>query len=170
MTILQGIRWAISAWHQDVKEETIQNCFRRAFGAPLQPEPHINGLLRDIQNGLGQLSVSRIQNIMNIEQFLNAGGERISDDLQNLDNIILAQYGKNGPEPEDDDEAGEEAPRISASDALESLYILRQYLELQMEANQPVMQLLQLLEQSLVKKKLPTQRQSDIRSFFNYSI
>ena len=33
MTILQAVRWAISAWNLDLAEDSIQNCFKKAFSA-----------------------------------------------------------------------------------------------------------------------------------------
>lgn len=172
ITILQAIRWAIPAWHIDVKEAAILGCFKKALSTEEVEEIRNQELIDEIQKGLQKLELSNnIQEAMDINQFLNPTEEEVVDDIENIDENILRQFAPEVDEDSDDDndDVWEELPQISATDALESLYKLRLYEEQQVDANQDLIQILIRHERALLQRKVENQQQKDIRQYFNIS-
>ncbi|KAL4762843.1 uncharacterized protein BDW70DRAFT_23245 [Aspergillus foveolatus] len=125
MTLLCAVRWAIQAWEVDLTCEAIQNCFTKALTTQDDTEMIDIQLINELQSGLDQLAVSNIREIMKIDQFLNPIEEQVTDDLEDLDTLILSQFSAEGAEESDVEEILEVLPKISANDALEALYKLR---------------------------------------------
>lgn len=168
MTILLAVRWAISAWNLDLKESTIQNCFQKALASQDTREEDCQATIAEISHGIQQLQMSNnIQNAMNISQFLNPVEEQIDDSLENVDEIILSQYASTSADTiEEEEEAYESLPYITAQDALVCLYRLRLHEEQQINGHKPLIQQLLQHEKTLLARKVNNQQQSDIRSFF----
>ena len=124
-----------------------------------------NQLLNKLQAGLDQLAVSHIREIMKIDQFLNPREEQVTDDLEELDTLILSQFSAEGAE-KSDDEILEALPKISANDALKALYKLRLHEEQQVAGNQTLLPELLRHEQVLMERKMQNQYQTDIQNFF----
>lgn len=169
MTILQAVRWAISAWNLDLAEDTIQNCFKKAFDYEDMREIRCQAVINEITCGIQQLQVSNnIQDAMDIHQFLNPEEEKVDDSLATADDLILSQYSSASmPEEEEEEEENYESlPQISILDALESLYKLRLFEEQQVDGNKALIQQLLFHERTLLRKKASRQQQSGIRDFF----
>ena len=165
MTVLQALRWAISAWNIDLKSDTIRRCFKRALSIENAGEIEDQELLNELQQGLQKLQLSnKIQEAMDINQFLNPQDEQMDDNFADLDDIILSQFA--ATEPESDDENWEPLPRITASDALQCLYKFRLFEEQQVDADRSLIQHLIRHERVLARKKVEKQQQCDIRQYF----
>ncbi|KAL1952465.1 hypothetical protein VTO42DRAFT_5292 [Malbranchea cinnamomea] len=123
MNVLKAIRWGVQAWEVDLKMETIQKCFQKAL-----TDPEIDGtdsdIYSEITRDLARLQLSSpIHNLIDIDQFIDPKDEVVEDDIERLDEQILAQF---GPEIEvESDEETEVLPKISNADALEALKKLR---------------------------------------------
>ncbi|THC89702.1 hypothetical protein EYZ11_010853 [Aspergillus tanneri] len=153
MTVLKAIQWAISAWNLDVPADTIISCFRKALAAGDTTAINIDNsqLVREIQQEVQRLQLTnRINEAMNINQFLDSAEEQVTDNLEDIDRMVLCQF--TTPEEEEDD-GWEALPTISASDALESLQKLRLYEEQQADADRAFIQLLLRHERVLIKRK-----------------
>jgi hypothetical protein len=167
MTILQALRWAISAWNIDLKDDTIQQCFKKALAIKDSIEIHEKEVMDEIQQGLQKLQLSHnIQEAMSLSQFLNPADEQVNDNITNLDDIIISQFAPETCESDDDDDAWEPLPQISPADALECLYKLRLFEEQQVDADQHLIQHLMRHERVLLQRKMQKQQQTDIRMFF----
>jgi hypothetical protein len=55
ITILQALQWAILAWNINLKDDTIQQCFRKALTIKDSKEIHEKELMDEIQHGLQKL-------------------------------------------------------------------------------------------------------------------
>ncbi|ODQ69189.1 hypothetical protein LIPSTDRAFT_76436 [Lipomyces starkeyi NRRL Y-11557] len=165
MNVLKALRWGIQAWEMDMSPDTIIRCFQKALcnveEVADSPEPAIT----DISNGLAQLRESNyIGDVMDINNFLNPADETVQDDLEHIDEQILAQF---GPEIEEEsDEEIEVLPKISVGEAIEALYKLRLHEEQQHEGNQAFIKDLLKHERILNARKLGGQQQKDIRAYF----
>lgn len=139
VNLLLAVRWVVVAWTMNVSNTTIYNCFRKStlLSCPIQlPAPlipsDIQTLFRDVQ------TVGRIQDAMQLSNFLNPEDESIEDDplgdsdpdtfLQNLLDDHLQQK-----EPSVEEEEGESEPVIrhmpSAQEALRCVQVFRDFLE-----------------------------------------
>lgn len=168
MTVLQGIRWAIEAWSVDVKVDTIRNCFNKALHCEKEEEFKDIESISLLESSFRSLQLSnRIQNIMDIKEFLNPEGEEISDSLMDIDSAVLSQFSK--PQEIDDDEDAEisdTTPLVPIQSAFECLRILRLYEEQQQQADPLLLQYLIPYERLLTRRKIDSQHQRDIRDFF----
>jgi hypothetical protein len=151
----------------DLTCEAIQNCFTKALTTQDDTEMVNIQLINELQSGLDQLAVSNIQEIMKIGQFLNPIEEQVTDNLEDLDTLILSQFSAEGAEESNDEEILEVLPKISANDALEALYKLRLHEEQQVAGNPTLLQELLHHEQVLIERKMQNQYQTDIRNFFS---
>lgn len=161
MSILKAIRWAVKAWDEDLLDKTIQNCFTKISNRQSDTERVSGQLLRELQTSLDQLAISDIKEVMKIDQFLNPYEEQVIDTLETFDNLILGQFGTEEAEPNDTNEVYETLPKITASEALESLYRIRLFEEQQTEGNQHFLKELKKYEQLLMEKK----KQNQYRAF-----
>lgn len=167
ISVLQAIRWGIEAWSVDIKVDTIRNCFNKALHAEGEVEFQDQELLSAISASLRKLQLTnRIQDIMNINEFLNPAGEEVDDSLLQLDEIVLSQFAKDQDAEDQDAEMVEPTPIISIQEALEGLKILRLYEEQQQGEDSSLLRTLIPYERLLTRQKVENQRQKDIRSFF----
>lgn len=81
ITILDAIRWAISAWDIDLSTETIYNCFKKALSLDDSIQPlHNQELIKEMERGLQRLELANnIQQAMDINQFLNPADEQVHE-------------------------------------------------------------------------------------------
>ncbi|CRG92946.1 hypothetical protein PISL3812_10042 [Talaromyces islandicus] len=167
ITLLQGIRWGLDAWFVDIKVDSIRNCFNKALHINAAEEYEEKELMASLESSLRSLQMSnRIQDIMNINEFLNPEGEEVVDSLEEIDSIILSQFSKVQEGEDDDAEIIDPTPIISIQEALQSVQILRLYEEQQEKADHILLRYLRPYEKLLVRQKVDSQRQRDIRSFF----
>ncbi|EAW19758.1 uncharacterized protein NFIA_093780 [Aspergillus fischeri NRRL 181] len=87
---------------------------------------------------------------MDINQFISPADEEYTVDQQD----------------EEDDDTIEPLPQISPADALESLYRLRLYEEQQVDADKALIKSFMQYERVILKRKIESLRQGDIRQFF----
>lgn len=165
MNVLKALRWGIQAWHLDVKDQTIQNCFIKALMEKEINTQSDDGAIQMVSQGLQQLqSSSRIRDLMDVNTFLNPVDEKVEDSIEKIDEDILARY---GPEIDaESDEEYEELPRISFNEALDALKNLRLHEEQQDDGDQGLIQALDRHERALAFRKSSRMTQGDIRSFF----
>jgi hypothetical protein len=91
MMILRALWWAISAWNIDLKDDTIQQCFKKALTIEDSTEIYEKEVMDEIQYGLQKLQLSHnIQEAMSISQFLNPADEQVNDNIMDLDDIIIS--------------------------------------------------------------------------------
>lgn len=153
MNVLKAIRWGIRVWDIEIKPSIIENCFNKAL-----QERRISGDfshhedIQEISSKLEQLRLkSRINDLMDIDQFLNPIDEVVEDSIEQLDDQILAQF---GPEIEaESDEEIEVLPRITISEALEALKRLRLYEEQQEEGDSELIKALDRHEKLITGRK-----------------
>lgn len=160
MTILTAVRWAITAWNFDLEKETIVQNFRKTLEVGMVPEVIHAHLIKDITDGLRHLQqTDRINNIMDIDQYLDHPNEKVNDGAMDIDSIVLSQFLSSEDADEEDDESGEAVPLLSPSEVLESLYTLRLYEEQQNAADRELIMLLMRYER-IVRARLERQYQS----------
>lgn len=110
INVLQAIRWAIKAWKEDVNNQTINNCWMKSrilspkYGfiirlkAENQKWKHdheYDQIVCQIKDQIRDLTrQQRINNAIIIDQFLNLISEIVTDDDDNLINVIVDAYSK----------------------------------------------------------------------------
>lgn len=168
MNVLKALRWGIQAWHFDISQETLQKCFKKAlFSQDEFQDERLSdtGVISDISKAFNELQTSsRIRDLMDINQFLNPDDEGVQDSPDDIEEQIISQFGQ-GIEVESEEET-DVLPRITLSEALEAMNKFQLFEEQQEEGNQAFIQELLKRKQSLLRQKLESQRQQDIRSFF----
>jgi len=89
----------------------------------------------------------------------------VRDDMETIDDIVLSQF---IPEVDDDPEESimVETPLVSINDAISALERLRLYEEQQDQGDSQFISVLHKHERLMQARKLNTQKQADIRSFF----
>lgn len=165
MNVLKAIRWSLLAWDFDLSVETLTRCFHKALFSENMPLIEDQEVVSDVQKAFeSPILSSRISELMDVKNFLNPIEETIHDAPLDIENQILAQY---GPEiTEESDEEVEVAPRITTTEASESLQKVQLFLEQQPESDQAIIYQLSRLDWLIRSKKLAGLQQRDIRSFF----
>lgn len=167
MTILRGVRWAVNMWENQLTSTAITNCFKKALHIEAEEEFETALLVQDLQKSLQDLKLTnRVQDIMDINQFLNPADEQVNDTMVNIDNIVLSQFDLPQIEEPDEDIVDEPIPLITSQEAIQSLRILRLYEEQRDQADNSFIRVLSRYENQVTKEKVATQRQTDIRRFF----
>jgi hypothetical protein len=105
---------------------------------------------------------------MDINQILNPPDEVMEDTggLEQLDELILAQFGPELEIEAETDEEVEESPKISTAEALEALEKLVLYEEQQDEDKKGFLEALQRHRQVVLLRRGQNQQQKDIRAVF----
>ncbi|BCR98585.1 uncharacterized protein AKAW2_40268S [Aspergillus luchuensis] len=167
MNLLQALRWSISAWNLDLKDDTIRHCFTRALSDDTYNPMPDSAILHDLTASLQKLrNTARIQDMMHLDQFLNPLEEQVHDATTDIDDVVLSQYTAVEDEVEEDDEMIEPLPIISSTRALQALHDLRLYEEQQNDANQASLHSLACQERDILRRKVLNTQQSDIRGYF----
>jgi hypothetical protein len=157
----------IPAWELDLKDTTIQHCFQKALHIKEISEIQEREVIKEIEQGIREMQLSNhIKKAMDINKFLNPADEEVNNSLLDLDEMILSQYAIDQHDEEEDDDSAEPLPQISPADALESLYKLRLYKEQQVDADKALINAFMRYERVILKRKVQSQRQGDIRMFF----
>src|SRR5215469_621506 len=166
INVLKAIRWAILAWEDELSVSMIINCFKKALltdPGPLIPQ-HL--VVSEISQQFERLrEVPAMQDLMDIQDFLNPAEEAVFDDPKDLDEHIIALF-----EPaSDDSDTGEVEviPKIPISEALEALKKLRIYQEQQEDGNIGLIRELNREERAILVRKAEVSKQQDIRGFFS---
>jgi hypothetical protein len=173
MNILKAVRWGIQAWELDVSPETITKCFKKGlFDPTLDTEASTDTAeaVNEITTSLQRLQVqNRIQEAMPISNFLDPPDENVIDDINDIDQDLLAEFIDDG---KDDDNDGsnnpielQEEPRIVPSEALYALRRLRLYQE-QSGGDIGLITVLNRHERLLTTSVVTELNQSDIRKYF----
>ena len=163
MDILKAIRWSIPAWEIDVQSTTISNCFQKGLFRQTY-SVSTNPIEAEIRYGLQRLEEARfIQEAMDINNFLNPAEESVQDDIDQVEQQIIAQFEPNDQESEE--EELEITPLITVQEALEGLQKLRLFQE-QSAGDTALISHLNRHERELKSRREATLEQQDIRNFF----
>lgn len=167
MDILKAICWGLRSWRYDVSTKTIENCFKKALNNEKSYEEPIDStVMDDIQNVFSQLQVSSsIQDLMDIKSFLNPMDETIQDNPDDIDDQMLMQYTPAEPD-EEENESIEPPAKISIDQAIAAIQLLNLYEEQQTDGSPLFIKQINDHEQVLWRRKLNTQREGDIRQYF----
>ncbi|EED12037.1 hypothetical protein TSTA_001090 [Talaromyces stipitatus ATCC 10500] len=84
MTILRAVRWVVNIWEDQVTSTTITNCFKKALHDETEAELETAILIQDLQ------LTNRVQDVMDIRQFLNPLDEQVNDSIMDIDAIVLS--------------------------------------------------------------------------------
>ncbi|KUL82153.1 hypothetical protein ZTR_11074 [Talaromyces verruculosus] len=154
-------------WENQLTSTAITNCFKKALHIEAEEEFETALLVQDLQKSLQDLKLAnRVQDIMDINQFLNPADEQVNDTMVDIDDIVLSQFDLPQIEEPDEDVIDEPIPLITSQEAVQSLRILRLYEEQRDQADNSFIRVLSRYENQLTKEKVTTQRQTDIRRFF----
>lgn len=166
MTILRAVRWAANMWDQ-LSSTTIANCFKKALHDDNEEDLEAELIIQDLRNSLQDLQLTnKIQDIMDINQFLDPEDEQVNDTMMDIDALVLSQFDLPRLDELDEDIVEEPTPLITSQEALQALQALRLFEEQREQADISFIRLLTRYENRLMEKKLATQRQTDIRRFF----
>ncbi|KAL1961806.1 hypothetical protein VTN77DRAFT_1018 [Rasamsonia byssochlamydoides] len=150
----------------DIKQSTFEKYFKKALtGDTAEAEALDDPITNEVQHDFVQLrQVSSIQELMDLNSFLNPADEDIRDDREAIDERIIAQL---EPTPEEDsDEEVEFHEKIPLSEAIEALRKLRLYEEQQDEGYQPILREFDQFERILLARRVNNAVQKDIRGYF----
>ena len=133
MDVLKAIRWGINAWHNDVTNDTVRNCWIKSgllgpvegpllkpkgyqpfttVASPLPAVPEVielDPIHTEIASLLRTVATQRtIQIIPSIDEFLEPDGERVYDDEEAVDEQVLADIIEAYDDEEQEDTEGED--------------------------------------------------------------
>src|ERR1700760_2896605 len=137
MNLYLAVKWILDTWSEEISHGAIYGCFRKArilpgqepINLPTVPLPNLSSLYRTVQ------SVSQIQDMMDINQFLNPDNESIEDSAHlcepDLAEIIARHVGIQSNEDSDEMEGDEQAEIAipTAEEALAGIKLYRRYKE-----------------------------------------
>jgi hypothetical protein len=134
INILKAVRFAVDAWNLDVKDVTFFSCFLKSHvktygphafnGVHVAAQENVNQVVQTIQMDTTTLRTNGvIQEVMNIQRFLNPAEETVTDTMEDLDARILGSV-QQGQDAESDEEV-EELPAVTITDAITALEHLR---------------------------------------------
>jgi hypothetical protein len=125
------VKWAVQAWHNNIKDATILNCFHKLTVQQTvftqQTFDNVNSganilyneAVTDLQTNIDGLQRAQIvQQPMDINRFVNPIEESTEVQATDIDQDVLNEF-THGPDFESDEEV-EEQPIIKASEALEA--------------------------------------------------
>jgi DDE superfamily endonuclease len=190
LTILQAIRWIISAWQNDITVPTIANCWlqSRVLAPKIGPqtreeaekagwredlkaeEMRYNATMRLIDTSIRALAeLKRIEEAMAVAQFINPDTERVQDDDEEDLDCVLDQVAESYSQEStlaDPEEVEQVIPPIKIADALASLATLRLYEEQQEDGSREAVQALNKLEREIRGRQTANLTQRTLDSFF----
>jgi CRISPR/Cas system-associated protein Cas7 (RAMP superfamily) len=136
VNVLKALKWVVQAWHDDIKNTTILNCFHKStiqqtvftqqtfettdFEASVLYSQAVSDLQGNI-NSLQQVQV--VKDAIDVDMFMNPIEENAEIDVGDLDQDILNQFTQ-GPKFESDEEV-EDQPVIKAEQALAAAQMLK---------------------------------------------
>jgi hypothetical protein len=139
--VLKAIRWGIRAWHFEVTNEAVANCWIKSglLGPVYGPEPAPKGhelyqqvgfepdpVRSEVQSLIGKVSKQRgIQTVPNVDDFINPAAEIVEDDEETVEEVILEQILEAYDEDGSDDEEGVDEPieKVTLEQAIEATRI-----------------------------------------------
>ncbi|KMU74493.1 hypothetical protein CISG_04564 [Coccidioides immitis RMSCC 3703] len=147
---------------------SIIHCFDRALfpKRPVQLDPE-NDSIMEITSKFQRLCLlSAIQNLMDIQHFLNPADEVVEDSPEAIEQHVIALLDPADESKEDEDLATEMLPPITPSEALDLVKQLRLYEEQQDQGDQQLIQQLNSYKSKIAARRLQTQQQQDIHAYF----
>jgi DDE superfamily endonuclease/Tc5 transposase DNA-binding domain/Fission yeast centromere protein N-terminal domain len=167
VTILMAIRWSITAWTVDIEDNTIANCFKMTLELETDATIDTFNLHREISTSLQNMKLRNwVHDIMDISQFLDSANEKVTDDVIDIDSLVLSQFISSEDADEDEGELIQDIPRVSTSEALQGLHILRLHEEQQANGNRELIQLL-LRHERLLQSRVEQHYQNNKDSFLS---
>ncbi|EFW22587.1 predicted protein [Coccidioides posadasii str. Silveira] len=137
---------------------SIIHCFNRALfpKRPVQLDPEDDSIME----------ITIIQNLMNIQHFLNPADEVVEDSPEAIEQHVIVLLDPADESEEDEDLATEMLPLITPLEALDLVKRLQLYEEQQDQGDQQLIQQLNSYESKIAARRLQTQQQQDIRAYF----
>ncbi|KZZ89581.1 DDE superfamily endonuclease, CENP-B-like protein [Ascosphaera apis ARSEF 7405] len=179
MYVLHAIRWGNDVWHAEVHNDTIRRCFDKGlkiFSDDMgdQHEQDTDEL-SDFTNEYQKLrSVSNIQNLMKIENFLNPENENVEDPTHNLEHHIVQSLISKVQTPQEDEEEGgcdeDTLEKITYKEGFEALRILRLFEEQREGGDEGMIRIFASYFQTLRIQEMRERKQGAITHFFESKI
>ena len=187
MTVLQAIRWGMTAWEDGVTATTIQNCWIKSrvlgpkYGPQTEQAARYSGwtdeVLEDTRiydNALSQIEANiktlatqqRIKSAMNIAQFLNPKDENVDDIDDDLVDTIAKVYSQGDERIYETDEEDVSEPSIKSNEALQLLKRLQLYEEQQADGDEILISRLNRYERDIRAREVSKQQQASILTYF----
>jgi hypothetical protein len=164
MNVLQAVRWAVEAWHQDVKPLTIYNCFMKSTVRIIGPmtEADAKGIatvstdLRSIEKDVGGyitqlVNRQAIKEAMDVHRFLNPVEERITDPIEDIEAHIISTL-QDGRDVESDEELIADR-NISFTEVADAIELLRTFEMSQTDGDPELVSRLTKLERETERRK-----------------
>jgi len=135
VNVLKALKWVVQAWHDDIKDTTILNCFHKSTiqqtvftqqtfeTTDFEASVLYSQAVSDLQGNIDSLQqVQIVKDALDVNMFMNPIEENAEIDIGDLDQDILNQFTQ-GPEFESDEEV-EDQPVIKAEQALAAAQML----------------------------------------------
>lgn len=169
MNVLKAVRWSVQAW-QSVTPQTLRRCWYHSTLIK-QPEELENEAdettaqaTAEAYASLRQLEADqRISRAMAINTFLNPIEEAVRDTDEDLCEQIALQF---DPPEADDSDAEELLPKVSHSQAVDSLNQLRLYEEQQLDGRHQLIEQLDAFETVIKERQTAALYQADLTHYF----
>lgn len=175
INLYHTVRWISRAWHFNLSNPTVYQCFRKAkiqprqqpITLPTQPLPNLTSLYQRVQR------VGDLQDIIGLESFLNPEDEdegiHEQDNGQggvDLDEIIRVHTGQmeQSDDASEEDEQVDIQPPIDA-EALEAVELLRRFQEQQADTTVSDIDFLVNLERTIRSETKNSQQQQTMEGW-----
>jgi DDE superfamily endonuclease len=167
--VLRAVKWGIDAW-DSVKTLTITNCWRKGFqNKAINDSPWTDSteLVQEIQATADILARNlRIQELIDINNFIDAPEERVVDSEEEITNQIVAHYSHEEDQELESSAIQEEVTKVSISEAIAGLQALKLYQEQMLRpANQVLIAQLQKELRELEAERANSQKQSTLKDW-----
>lgn len=165
--VLKALRWTVQSW-QAVTVTTISNCWRHStlVSEVSLPDSSVQDVQQQALELVQELQITqRISNAMAIESFLNPVEEEIIDIEEDLE-VAIADEMAIQPDYESEEEV-EIIPPIAISNALQSLQVLRHFVEQQEYGYNDIGPHLNELEGRIVQQRRHRGQQRTITAYFS---
>ncbi|GFR89237.1 ATP-dependent 6-phosphofructokinase [Elysia marginata] len=167
MTLLDAMTTIAEAW-DEVKQETIGNCFRHAGfkASESESDPDVNSaeIQQQPDTELSHLYSQMRDTETALNEFLHVDDEVISTEELTTQEIVEKVQGGNEAGDEDDDES-EPIPIVSSKTATEAITALQQFL-MQQEDGSTLLKDINKLKNFVEKTALHQRKQTTITDFF----
>jgi len=172
INVLQAIQMIRSAWHTDVKPETIRNCFHHCEIKDIAPDPSEDLEIgnNQMEEAINELAVAlndmNYRNPMDINRFLNHEEEREVMELPtDMDIIELWKVEPNGNDRAIDIENDDISPLITVTQAKRCLKDLQQFAIFGEGCGLDILQAIDSFEK-LIELRQSTQKQRTLHDYF----
>lgn len=174
MTVLQAIRWGNYVWDCEISIDTIKNCFNKGLQLlPLetikQNDEHQQRIEDDVRHIYQECQrISSIQELMNINNFLNPKEEEVNDPDDDFNQYVVDQLLDASTDDATDIEhdAEDTMTKRTYKDAMEAIQVLIQFEEQRKKGNEKNLRWLNQHMASIRIEEEENKVQRPITSFF----